>query len=141
MSMLVCVNEIRFCFAIKSLPVLCQLQLLLPSAAEGLPSIWRGSVQYQSFHCPRSPFLLGSNPDHAAPSLTRGWVWGALLLSITALSRPCNPPCSQPRAGDGVKPLAAVKLSCCLGPRVCSSWLTYLFMGFYHLCQLLTLLI
>lgn len=67
MDMLACMSKIRFCFTTESLPVQCQLQLLLPSAAGGLPSIWKGcvlSVYSLSF----ISLLLGSDQTHAAPS-------------------------------------------------------------------------
>lgn len=67
MDMLACMSKIRFCFTTEPLPVHFQLQLLLPSAAGGLPSIWKGcvlSVYSLSF----ISLPLGSDPTHAAPS-------------------------------------------------------------------------
>lgn len=68
-DMLVCMSKFRFCSTIESLPVQCQLQLLLHSAAGVLPNRWRGyvvSIYSLSF----ISLFLGSDPGHAVPSFT-----------------------------------------------------------------------
>lgn len=124
-----CRSEIRFYLTIKPLSALCQRQFLLPSMAEGLPSIWRGP-QYQTVRCPQFPSLgVRCSPGSSQP---HPWVSVGCPAPV--------PPCSQPHAGDGVKPLAAVKLSC-LGPCMHTLWVTCSVTGFCHLHQPLTLLI
>lgn len=135
MDMLACMSKIKFCFTTEPLPVQCQLQLLLPSAAGGLPSIWKGcvlSVYSLSF----ISLPLGSDPTHAAPSFLVN-----LGCSVPVPHRVIQPDLSPTTCqGCGQNP-AATRLSCSLGLCACSSRITCSVMGFCHLCQPLTLLI
>lgn len=99
-DMLVCMSKFRFCSTIESLPVQCQLQLLLHSAAGVLPNRWRGyvvSIYSLSF----ISLSLGSDPGHAVPSFTLDEF--GVFFSCAPQGYPAQPVTSH-MPGMGVKP-------------------------------------
>lgn len=93
-------SKIRFYSTTEFLPIQCQLQLLLPSAAGGFPNIQRGCVVLV-YSLSFISLPLGSDPAHAAPRFTLDEF--GVFCSCALQGYPAQPVTNH-MPGIGVKP-------------------------------------